>query len=127
METQAASQASSLTSWSQNGLASDFIEVRSFQVREFAEDFETRVNFFARERFEPLRAKPFHGERSHDPTVKQSALEHFPAHRSLRRHVAHKPASKGIARAGGIDYFLECKCRRSKTIIPTATRAPAID
>src|SRR5258708_15268795 len=111
METQAASQASSLTSWSQNGLASDFIEVRSFQVREFAEDFETRVNFFARERFEPLRAKPFHGERSHDPTVHQSALDHVPAHRSLPRHIAHKPASKGIPRAGAIDDILDATGR----------------
>src|SRR6267378_4941882 len=125
METQAASQASSLASWSQNGLASDLMGVASFQVSEFAEDSETRVNFFASERFEPLRAKPLHGERSHDATVEQCPLEHFPAHRSLRCHVAHKPASKGIARAGGIDDFLDGKRRRAKRMIPNPKRASA--
>jgi len=57
METQAASPSQQPDLVVPERLASDFIEVRSFQVSEFAEDFETRSNFSRMRDSEPLRSQ----------------------------------------------------------------------
>src|ERR1039458_2276421 len=85
-----------------------------FQVRQFAEDLKTGVNFFAREILQSLCPEAFHGERSHHASVKQGALQHFPIEFALGRDVSHKSTGEGIACSGRILHLIDGQRGRAK-------------
>src|SRR5271169_6975169 len=84
------------------------------QVGQFAEDLKACINSSAREILEPLGSEAFHGKRSHDSAVKQSALQHLAINFALRRDVSHESAGKRIAGSGWIFHFFNRECGRAK-------------
>src|SRR5208282_735826 len=90
------------------------------QVRQFAEDLETGVDFVARQILQALRAESLHREGSHHSAIKQSALQDFAIDLALGRDVTHEASSKGIAGSGGVFDLVDGKRGSAKGMRPDA-------
>src|SRR5208282_2816411 len=84
------------------------------QVRQFAEDLETRVDFPARKILQSLRSEALYGKRAHHAAVKEGALQHFSIDLALRCYVSHESAGKGIASSSRVLYLFNRQRGRTK-------------
>ena len=92
------------------------------EVGQFAEELETGIDLFAGQRLEALGAETLDGERSHDPSIEQSALQYFAIQFLLRGDVAHESAGERISRTGWILHFFDGQRGRAEGMTADAER-----
>src|SRR5579863_5883555 len=80
---------------------------RSVKVRQLAEEDEALVDLLAGERLNALGAKALDREGAHYAAVEHGAAEGGGGEFALRGEIAEETAGKAVARAGGIDDFLQ--------------------
>src|SRR5271169_2827482 len=77
------------------------------EMGQFAKDLEAGIDFFASQMLQPLGAEALDGERSHDSSIEQGALQNLAVQVLLRGEVAHESARERIARTGWVFHFFD--------------------
>src|ERR1700684_1526551 len=79
----------------------------SVKVRKLAEENETLIDLFSRERLRPLRAETLHRKGAHHTAVEHGAFEVLECDLRLRGKVTHEASSEGITRTRGIHDVIQ--------------------